>query len=554
MRASLAALCLLSAPVFGADEARVISSQPDSVSITIYRDFLALITETRTVDLPADAVTLEFDGVVETLIPQSAVVADTGRAVQEANYDFDRLSPAGLLRKSIGKQVTLTRTNRRTGKASQVAATIVSANGDGVVFSTLEGKEALHCSGLPEKLTFDEIPDNLKQKPTLSIHLAAGAAGKRQVRVSYIAQGFGWAADYVAHVNADTSRMDLSGWVTLRNFTGARFADAQVQVVAGRLNLLDAEEGGSSSIGDTSQYHNEKDLASARKERLEDLETDSGDDLDGLSYFQGCYPLGPPYFPVPRKMRREAMGVVDSILAQDLEEIVVTGFRGSLVERENLADYQMYRLPWKTELGARQTKQVAFLHKPDVTVDRFYGLRISADAEESEVDQSDDRMHLHIRIGWKNTKTDGLGEPLPGGIVRIFDRNGGESVFAGEDSIEDTPVGVPSEITIGRSPDVTLAMQGEPEDPIPTALSFLTKRVYMPMELTITNAKPRPVVVEIRQGYLFESTDLRVVDANLPATRKSGDFAWRFTLPANGERQLTYRVGGKVQDYRDFED
>ena len=61
----------------------MISPRPDSVSVTIYRDLFALVTETRTVDLPEGPVTLEFDGVVDTLIPQSAVIAGTQRAVAE---------------------------------------------------------------------------------------------------------------------------------------------------------------------------------------------------------------------------------------------------------------------------------------------------------------------------------------------------------------------------------------------------------------------------------------------------------------------------------------
>ena len=68
----------------------VVSDHPDAVSVTIYRDLFALITETRTVDLPAGPVTLAFDGVVETLLPASAVVADTGRASRNATTTSTR--------------------------------------------------------------------------------------------------------------------------------------------------------------------------------------------------------------------------------------------------------------------------------------------------------------------------------------------------------------------------------------------------------------------------------------------------------------------------------
>ncbi len=132
--------------------------------MTIYRDLFALVTETRTVDLPAEPVTLVFDGVVETLIPQSAVVADTGRTTRESNYDFDRLTPARILEKSIGRKVMLTRTNPASGKVRQVEATLVSANRNGVIFQTTDGAEALHCSGLPEQLSFEEVPGDLQAR------------------------------------------------------------------------------------------------------------------------------------------------------------------------------------------------------------------------------------------------------------------------------------------------------------------------------------------------------------------------------------------------------
>ena len=93
-----------------ADPVEVISPQADAVSVTIYRDLFALITETRTVDLPEGPVTLSFEGVVETLLPESAVATDLGRALEERNFDYDPLSPNNLLLKSIGKSVTITRT------------------------------------------------------------------------------------------------------------------------------------------------------------------------------------------------------------------------------------------------------------------------------------------------------------------------------------------------------------------------------------------------------------------------------------------------------------
>src|SRR5690606_21450153 len=211
---------------------------------TIYRDNLALITETRTVDLPDSAITLVIEGVVGTLLPQSAVIADVARPVAEANFDFDRLTPRALLQRSVGESVIVTRTNPVTGIATRAAATVVAAGRD-VILQFEEGHEALYCSGLPERLEFARLPDGLRAKPRLALKLAPGEAGPRTVHVSYLAHGFEWSADYVARLNEDGTRMDLRGWATLTNRTDATFSQAEVQLVAGTLNILAAADGGS---------------------------------------------------------------------------------------------------------------------------------------------------------------------------------------------------------------------------------------------------------------------------------------------------------------------
>ncbi|HEX6637799.1 MAG TPA: hypothetical protein VF033_09105 [Steroidobacteraceae bacterium] len=557
-RCWLAVFALGTLPV-RAEDVQVVSPRPDSVSVTIYRDLFALVTETRTVDLPAGPVTLVFDGVVETLIPQSAVVADTGRTATESNHDFDRITPARILEESIGRKVMLTRTSPATGKVRQEEATLISASRDGVVFRTAAGAEALHCSGLPEQLTFEEVPGDLRAKSTLSIRLAAGAAGRRQVRVSYLALGFGWNADYVARLDAGAQTMDLRGWLTIENLTAADFRDAQVQVVAGRLNLLDKEEGGTSMLGDTGEYATDDSLDDSRYEALLNLR-ESPEDLEEdlphpVEFFRGCYPLATTGNPQVRGLRQSlerAMDISRMSEWEELDEIVVTGLRGSMSMREPFADYQMYRLPEATNLGARQTKQVAFLYAPEVKVERFYALRIASEELNEVVDPYDEEnfMPIDVRIGWQNRKADGLGEPLPGGIVRFFERGAEGDTFIGENRIKNSPVNTPMEVRIGKSLGLGVDIQGDPDELQANLLSLFTRRAYLPLRLRVMNDKARAVTVEIRQGPMDQFEDLRVVGASLAPKRKAGDYLWRFEVPAGGEQTLTYRVGGRVPDER----
>src|SRR5690242_20500267 len=106
---------------------------------------MALITETRTVQLPAEPVTVVFQGVVDSLLPQSAVMTGAERPFASTDFSFDQLTPATLLERSVGKTVTLVRTNKKTGRVTRTDMTIVSA-GEGVVLQSVDGSEALRCS------------------------------------------------------------------------------------------------------------------------------------------------------------------------------------------------------------------------------------------------------------------------------------------------------------------------------------------------------------------------------------------------------------------------
>ncbi|MDH4135054.1 MAG: DUF4139 domain-containing protein, partial [Gammaproteobacteria bacterium] len=63
-------------------------------------------------------------------------------------------------------------------------------------------------------------------------------ASQQEVELSYLTGGLGWKADYVAELNAADDRLDLSGWVTLTNTSGASYNNAKLQLVAGDVNQV----------------------------------------------------------------------------------------------------------------------------------------------------------------------------------------------------------------------------------------------------------------------------------------------------------------------------
>jgi hypothetical protein len=511
-------------PARAQDEVTIYSPRAESIAVTIYRDDLALVTETRTVDLPAAAVTLVIEDVVETLLPQSAIITETARSPVESNFDFDRLTPRSLLEHSIGATVTITRTNPATGRVTRTPATVVAV-GEGVVLATADGNEALYCSGLPERLEPTQVPDELLAKPRLSVKLAAGEPGPRTVKVSYLAHGFTWSSDYVAHLNERSDAMLLQGWATLTNATGTVFEQAEVQLVAGRLNILAAEEGGSAA---EPVYTDGDETEVEARERAIREEAESE-----VALLRECFasdvPLPPRGASFPTMLfenRRFAMAAADT-----LEEIMVTGSR---IEREELGDYQLYRLPWRTDLAARQTKQVLFLDEPEVRVERFYGFRLPSFTESPD----EDVAIPDLIVRFENTERQGLGEPLPSGVVRVFEEYGGRDVFAGEAEVGDRPVGLPVELVLGRALNVMLEVT---TDWAYGERRRTEDRIVVMTEHRIVNNKSVPIDLEIRHGVDAELLNVRVDDTSRPMRRKYGDLAWRFVVPP-GEELLRYQL------------
>jgi hypothetical protein len=138
---------------------------------------------------------------------------------------------------------------------------------------------------------------------------------------------------------------------------------------------------------------------------------------------------------------------------------------------------------------------------------------------------------------------------LPRGVVRVFERYGAGEVFAGEADVEDRPVGLPVELTIGRARDLMLEARMD--------WSNIERRgqraVGVAMEHRIVNNKGVPVDVEIRHAVVSQSTllpyaNVKVEQTSRPMRRKYGDLAWRFTVQP-GEELLTYRLAAREPDY-----
>jgi hypothetical protein len=93
-------------------------------------------------------------------------------------------------------------------------------------------------TGVPGRLIYPDVPDTLRDRPTLVTRLVCDDGGLRNLELSYLTAGLSWRADYVAELSASDDRLDLSGWVTLNNRSGVTYRDARLQLVAGDVHRV----------------------------------------------------------------------------------------------------------------------------------------------------------------------------------------------------------------------------------------------------------------------------------------------------------------------------
>src|ERR1700724_3722674 len=149
-----------------------------TLSVTIYADDLALVQDRRDVDVKGGRQRIEFEDVSAQIRPETASLTAGDISIVEQNFDFDLLTPAKLMEKAVGHEVAIVRVNPATGAETRAQALVLATNG-GVVLKIGQRIEVLRDDGLPVRVIFDKVPENLRARPTLSVTVIGGRAGTR---------------------------------------------------------------------------------------------------------------------------------------------------------------------------------------------------------------------------------------------------------------------------------------------------------------------------------------------------------------------------------------
>ena len=515
MRALLALIVLaVAAPV--AAQSVVVSPLAETISMTVYRDpyrgenpinrnwpgGYALITETRTISIPAGESVIRFEGVSEGLFPETAIVTGLPNGVREKNRDARLLSPAGLVDSYLKRQVTLTRTDRATGKVREQTALVTSGPDGGVILETEGGVEALRCTGLPERMRYGGLPKDLSAKPTLSVITNSSRAVKATVTLSYMAGGFDWQANYVLNAGkfADDHKidMDVFGWLTIANGGAQSFPDTNLMAVAGKPNRV-----GNAVLpkAPLPQLVLKCWPAQRTHEVPFTLPYTEYDDAD-FAYDEEIQVESARLYALPMAAPPPPPAPVAAVVA----------------EQEDLGDLKLYRVPERVTVNAKGQKQVAMIVQPKAGLRRVYkGQPVYNGWHQPTV-------NLNPTLVGENKKDTGLGLPLPSGKGMVFENAAMGNQLVGEITVKDRAIG----------DDIDWFLPATPAVRVETSIAAQSKsaRTY---RLVLSNANSFAISAEVK----LPDTIRKLPNG---MRRDDGVPTWFVTVPANDSAEIIVEV------------
>jgi len=210
--------------------------------------------------------------------------------------------------------------------------------------------------------------------------------------------------------------------------------------------------------------------------------------------------------------RYEYEYVMDSIAAPSA---------GGFVE-EGLFEYHLYTLQRKTDIKNNESKQISLLESENVPVQKVF---VYDGARQGE--------KVQVKLKFTNSEDQGLGIPLPKGIVRVYKEDSeGKLQFIGEDQIDHTKTEDEVRLYLGDAFDVS----GNRTQTKSEKISW--RRYRYSYEIVLENQKDEAIEVEVLERTGHFTT---VTASSAPYEQKSStEIEFLVTVPAKGEKTITY--------------
>ena len=209
----------------------------DKLNLTIYNQDLALIREFRNLDFKKGVFEIKFKDVASRIDPTSVHFKvpkfPDQVTILEQNYQFDLVSSEKILEKYIDKTIQLV-----TKQDKDYKGELLSYDGGGLTLKESNGAIRIISRAEVRDIFFPALPEGLITRPTLLWQLDSDISGKQDAEVSYLTSGINWHTEYVAVIDKEDKNLELAGWVSIDNRSGATFLNAKLKLIAGDIHRV----------------------------------------------------------------------------------------------------------------------------------------------------------------------------------------------------------------------------------------------------------------------------------------------------------------------------
>jgi hypothetical protein len=367
-----------------------VRAQEENVALTIYNQDLALVRDHRALTLKSGLNNVRITDVAAQIDPTSvhfqSLTDPEGTSVLEQNYEYDLVNTRKLMQRYLDQRIAMV-----TADGTVYSGTLLSGDGN-IILASPNGSVTVVNQSRVQEFKFPKLPEGLITRPTLLWQLSATKAGKHDVEINYLTGGMSWQANYVALVSEDDKQMDLNGWVTINNRSGATFKDADLKLIAGNVRKV------KQALTEKTRVAMEAAVPTATPQFTE------------RGFFEyHLYTLQRP----------------TTLKNDSTKQIEFTTATGVPVEKIYIYDGSQFRyVPGR---GPITTADLGF----------------------------SGNKRVNVLLEFKNEKKAGLGIPLPKGVVRVYKEDAdGSSQFIGEDRIDHTPKDETIRLHVGDAFDI----------------------------------------------------------------------------------------------------
>jgi len=160
------------------------------------------------------------------------------------------------------------------------------------------------------------------------------------------------------------------------------------------------------------------------------------------------------------------------------------------VEEEEFFEYHLYNVNRKVDIANNQTKQISLLQAPQLGLNKQL---LSEYNSYPSTDQIEIEQQVNVYLQFKNSEANGLGMPLPKGVIRAYQESqDGSTLFVGEDSIDHTPKDAELRLEVGQAFDVEVKRR------LTKLNRMSSKEIRYGWQIEIRNSKDAPQALTLR--------------------------------------------------------